>query len=467
MPFFWSWDQILSGFNTRFTSNFITRLQAQSSFSLSQAIDYGLKNSNDVKIKEIGIQTAVQSIKEFRATGMPKLNGTVAFQHYLIVPSQPVADFITPSVYGVLFDENVIPKRDLGAPNTFQFTLFQPNTLTGGLELSAMLFDGAYLFGVKASKLYKELIAKDLDITEMGIRSNITKAYASALIAIQNKDIISKNLSVLTKSLNETKALFTNGFAESLDVDRLQLSYDNLSTEMTRVDQLIQVSKNILKYQMRFPLDEDITLSETLNVVLQDNEIREFGGNPDIDYTQRPEYELITLQQSLNELDYKRTKAGYLPTARAIATAQANLQRQNLFDNTQTGWIPQSLVGVSINIPIYDGGDKSAKIQKIKLNQEKTALDKENLENAITLQVTNAYNGFYTSKNVLGNRQKSVASAQNIYDKTIIKFKEGVGSSIEVTQAESQLYSAQANYTNALYDLLSAKVELLTAIGKI
>ena len=438
----------------------------QNSFTLQEAIDYAIKHSNEAKIKMVAIEDAAKQVSEVKSIGLPKINGSINYQHYLAVPAQPIQDFITPSVYNVLFDEAVIPKRDLGAPETFKLSFFQPNVLSGGLDASMMLFDGTYLYGVKAAKLYKELIAKEVDVTETTIRTNVTKAYSALLIANENKKVLDKNLTNISKSLREVKVMFDNCFAESLDVDRLQLSYDNINTELDRVNQLIDISENLLKFQMTYPLQNEITLTEDIDQILGLIILEEGIDPSQINFNKRPEYNLITLGQALDEIDLKRTKAGYLPTARANASVQASLQRQNLFDNTQTGWIPQSAIGVSINIPIYDGGDKSAKVQRIKLRQEKTNLEKQNFENAMTLQVMNATSSIKTAKKIVLSRKKAVDVNQNIYNKTLIKFKEGVGSSIEVTQAEAGLYQAQAAYTNAMYDLLSAKVDLQTALGK-
>lgn len=443
------------------------QVTGQQSFTLDDAVKYATEHSNAIKLKDIAAQDANAQVNEFKSIGIPKVNGFVNYQYYLAVPRQPVADFITPSVYGVLFDEKVIPERELGPPNVFKFTFFQPNQLAAGIEASSMLFDGSYLYGVKAAKLYRDLVAQEKNITAFQLKTNVTKAYSAVLIAIENKNVLAKNLQNIEKSLNEVKALYSNGFAESLDVDRLQLSFDNLTTELERINQMIELSKNVLKFQMNYPSASDIILTDGLESVIGKNVENVPADVENLDYNQRPEYGLITLGESLNDLDYKRTKAGYLPTARAFASAQGSLQRTNLFDNDETGVIPQSVVGLSVNVPIYDGGDKSAKLQRIRLKKEKTAIEKQDFEKSMTLQVKNALLTYENAKKIVQNRKKSVEINQNIFNKTLIKFKEGVGSSVEVTQAESSLYQAQGAYTNALYDLLTSNIELQSTLGKL
>jgi len=186
-----------------------------------------------------------------------------------------------------------------------------------------------------------------------------------------------------------------------------------------------------------------------------------------IDPSKRSEFQLLNTTQELNQLDLKRNKAGYLPNVGAFASFQESLQRTNLFDNDQTGFLPTGVVGFKINVPIYDGGEKSAKIQKVKLNIEKIDLQKDEFTRGMTLQVKNAQVAMSNAKRNLKNRNKALEITQSIYDRTKIKFTEGVGSSVEVTQAENTLYQAQAEVISALYDLLTAKVDLDIALGNL
>lgn len=439
----------------------------QTSFSLQEAVQYGLDKSNEIKLKNLAFSDAAEQVKEIRSIGIPKVNANVNYQYYMAVPSQPVQDFLGPTVYGILFNENVIPQRDLGPPQTFNFTLFQPNLLNAGVEASALLFDGSYLYGLKAARFYKELVMQEKEVTVQKVKENITKAYLSVLLAQENLKVLNNNLTTLEKSLNEVKVMFQNGFAESLDVDRIQLSYDNLSTEISNISQLVEISKNLLKFQMNFPVTEEITLTQSLdNIMLEWNTATEME-NVAIRYGDRQEYKLLELSEQLNQLDYKRTQAGYYPTLRGFINAQGNLYRKNLFDNDETGWIPQSAVGLALNVPIYDGGEKSAKMQRIKIRNMETAIQKQNLENAIQLQVTNAYIAYTNAGKTLANRKNALDKTNAMYNKTLVKFREGVGSSLEVTQAEADLFRAQAAYTDAGYSLLSAMLDWKAALGKL
>ena len=445
---------------------FITQLTvAQGEFTLSQAVDYALANSNEMKLQSLEVTRADADIKEFRSIGLPKIDAGVDYSYYFQVPIQPVQDFIGPSVYGILFDENVIPERDLGPPNVFEIGFVQPNNLTGKVQASSLLFSGSYLYGLKGAKLYKELTARQIEATEQEIKSQVTKAYMSALIASRNQSIIANNITTISKSLNEVKAMYEEGFAESLDVDRLTLTMDNLQTEYEKLDQLIQLSKNLLKFQMGYPLDQSISLSESIEDLENQFSLENIDLLADVDYSQRAEYAVIEMGQELNQVNLKANRAEYLPSASAFVSHQQALLRNDLFDNNEAGWLPTTVAGISINLPIYDGGEKSAKIQKVKLDIEKSNIEKENFERAMTLQVRNAQLAFINAQKTLDNRKSSLDITERIFKKTRIKFTEGVGSSVEVTQAEGQLFEAQGAYINALYELLTAKTDLDIAKG--
>jgi len=442
------------------------QLSAQDQFSLEQAVGYGLSHHSNMKMNDLDYLSAEQTIRGFKSTGMPKVNGGIDYSYYLAVPTQPVVDFISPSIYNVLFQENVIPERALAAPETFKFSFVQPNVLTANIGASIQLFDGTYIYGLKAAKLYKELIKKERIQSEQMITSKVTKAYMSILIAEKNKEVISQNIKVLEKSLSDIKIVYQNGFAESLDVDRMQLSLETLQTQIENLDQMIQLSYNLLKFQMNYPIDLNIVVTDNLDSMVKQIKVDEITIDGPIDMSRRAEFGVIEASQQLNELDFKRTKAGFLPSANAFVNFQESLQRNYLFDNNEIGWLPTAVAGISIKAPIYDGGMKKAQMENIKLKMNKTDLQKQDLERLITLQVRNSQRSIINAKNIVDNSKKNLKLSKRIYDKTKIKFKEGIGSSIEVTQAEADLYQAQGNYINALYDLLIAKTDYNLALAK-
>jgi outer membrane protein TolC len=216
---------------------------------------------------------------------------------------------------------------------------------------------------------------------------------------------------------------------------------------------------------MNFPIEEEITLIENIESLI--NPAIEIQNSNNIDFNQRLELAVLNTSRELNELDVERNKKAYLPSIRIFASYQASLLRRNLFSSEEAGFIPTGVAGIGISQPIYDGGEKSARIQTAKLNIEKTDLQILKFKMGMQLQVENAKISLANARQALANTENALAINNEIYDKTQIKFREGVGSSVEITQAENSLYQAQGAYINALYDLLSAQTDLYIALGKI
>ncbi|HPQ20212.1 MAG TPA: TolC family protein [Saprospiraceae bacterium] len=439
----------------------------QRNFSLSEAIDYALSENSKMKQASLNAEDASLSVREFKSIGIPQINGKINYQYYIAVPQQPIVDFITPSIYQVLFDENVIPEKDLGPPRTSSISFFQPNNLSGSLEVNSLLFDGSYLYGLKAAKLYKELSVKQIKITEQEIRANVTKAYLGTLIAIETRKFFQDNLGIIQKSLNDAEKMYENGFVESLDVDRLTLSRDKINLELQKIDHVIEINKNLLKFQMEFPLQDSIILTDKFDEINQELLPNGLVDKPSINYNDRAEYDVLNTNIQLNELNVKRIKAGRYPSARAFANLQSSLQRENLFDSNETGWLTSAFVGLGINLPIYDGGTISAQSERAKVNLENLKIEREDFENSIQLVAENAWLQYQSAKMEVETNKKSLEISQRIFNKSNIKFQEGIGSSIELQQAESDLYIYQNNYINAIYGQVKAAVDLLEALGRL
>lgn len=422
---------------------------AQEAFTIDQAVEFAVANSAQTQIKQLELAKADAQIKEFRATGLPQLNGSVNYQHFLNLPTS----LLPAEIFG-------------GEAGTFaevQFGL--SNNLTAGAELSTLIFDGSFFTGLKAQRIYKDLIYKQTDQSEFEIKKNVTKAYLGVIIAERNKKILEKNVENLEKTLSETEVIFENGFAEKLDVSRLQLSFDNLNTEITRIDRLINLSKNVLKFQMNYPMEKPIVLSESLDDLADLVFMEEVDLDSKIDISKRPEFGVLAVGEQLNELNIEALRRGYLPSLVGFANAQTAIQRNNLFNEDEPGFFPTTIVGLALSVPIWDSFSKRSKIQQAKVDLEIAKVQKSEFERAVNLEVYNARLNYENSMNQVNSRKRSENLANEIYKTAQIKFKEGVGSSLELVQAEQNLYSAQANYASALYDLVVAKTDLDLALG--
>lgn len=445
----------------------LNQSNAQKSFSLKEAIDYAKINNQQLNIQKLNIQDVEGQLKEYYAIGLPKLSGSVSYNYFLKLPTSIFPNFISPAIYDVLFDENLLPRRDIDAGPGVPVQFGTKNNLTAGLEFSTLLFDGSFFVGLKAQRLYKDLIVKQINQTESEVKYHVTKAYLGALAIQENLKILTKNISNLQKVNSDLNEFYKSGLIEKLDVDRTELSLQNLNTEKEKLQRLANITLNVLKFQINFPYEQELTLSDALNDLLNTSYLEIMDPSIQLNYNARPEYPVILQGLQLAEINVKRYKMAYLPSLYGFASIQESLQRNKLFDSKDNDWFPTSLVGLNLSVPIFDGFDKKGKIIRAKMLLDKTKLQQKEFESGAQLEFDNAKIQYLNASATIESRKKTVALAENIYNTTKIKFKEGIGSSLELSNAERDLYQAQANLLEAQINLIQAKVDLDKSMGRI
>lgn len=430
--------------------------QSQTPFTLEEALQYAETNQIAILKSKLDIEDAEYQIKEILAGAIPKLDGKVEYQRFIQLPTQ-----ILPK--GSFFEGD--PSQGI-PPNPEQDLEVQfgvKNALTAGLSFNALLFDGSLFVGIQASRLARELAASQIGVVESDVRDHVNKAYLAVLIARRNEEILQKNVINLQKTLFETREMYKNGFMEKLDVDRLVYSLSNLEMEVANVGNLIYSTKNILKLQMGFPMEDSIEVVETLDDFIN-REAAVTLVSEEYSFQNRPEYEPLMVSRELREMDIKQLRFGYLPTLSMFASYNRQLQAQKLTDGK---WFPSSIVGGTLALPIFDGRDRAMKINRAKVRLRQHELDMESSKRAFQLEVDNARRDFITNLNKVIDSEENMELANDIFDVAQVKFREGVGSSVEIYQAESSFYQAQSIYINALYDFMIAKSNLEKALGKI
>lgn len=417
------------------------------SFSLQEAITYALNHQVDVLNAKVDEDIASNTVKKTFGMGLPQISGNANFQDFLEVPTSLVpgeffgapAGTLIPVRFGVKYNSNV------------------------GIEASQLLFDGAYLVGLKASKTFKELSTKNSRRTRIETAVAVSKAYYSVLVSGEQLNLLNANLGRLKKSLNDTEQLFKNGFAEKIDVDRLSVLDNNLNTEKENVIRLLALNLNLLKFQMGLSINSNVTLKDKIgNVNLAQTQIL----TDTTAYQKRIEYSLLQTQKKLNDLDVKRYKSAFLPSLAAFGSYASSFQNDN-FSNLYDRSFPTSVIGLRLSVPIISGGQKLYDLRNAKLEAVKTQNNLNNLQNAINLEVSQAQTVFLNGQQSLTNQQRNMDLAKEVLRVTKVKYEQGVGSSLEVTTAETALKEAENNYINSLYDMLINKVNLDKALGNI
>jgi outer membrane protein len=441
----------------------------QYAFTVKQAVDYANKNSVQVKNALLDVKLQQQVNREVTANAYPNINGSISTTYNPNIATQVIPNFISPATYQVLVDEGV--KNGSGNPiqfpGDFGFIAAQFGTkysATAGISLSQILFDGQVFVGLQARKTTLDFSRKNVEVTAENIKANVYKLYYQLVVGKTQIELLDANIERLSKLLNDTKIIYDNGFAEKLDVDKVNVQLTNLQTEKSKVLNALSNGYYGLKVLMGMPLKNELILTDTLN----DAEIKSGMLEAEMyKYEDRKEYEYAQLGKKLNEFNVRRYKLSQIPTVALNGNYAKNAQRNkfNFFSGGE--WFTISSVSLGINVPIFNGFAKKAKIEQAKIEVQKTDNQIEALKLSIDNEVAAAKNNFSSAITSMDFQKKNMTLAESVYEQTKKKYETGIGSQTEINTAQADLKAAQTNYVTALYDAIIAKIDFLKATGKL
>lgn len=415
-------------------------------YNLVNCIQYGLAHQNDVVNARLDVQFSQEQIKEATGKFLPHVNVNGSLTDNLKLQTSLIPDIATGN-----YDKKI----------PVQFGTKWASAVTG--QVDQAIFNSDYFLGLKASRVYGGLSQKTYKRTEIDTRVAITKAYYAVLASEENIRLSKSNMEQLHKTLSDTKARYDVGVAERVDVDRIQVSYNNVVTDIETQIRLLVYAMQLLKFQMGMPQESQLTLTQTV----QDLNVDAFIADT-IDYQvqDRIEYSIQTTQIALNELSLKSKKLGYLPTLDAYVNYGFNYFAATFGDLYKTGY-GASALGLTLKWPIFAGTERLHQIRENKITLKKSQNDLDYLSQQIKLDVANANTLYLNNKSKFTTQKTNMGLTQGIYERIVLKFEQGVATSLDVTSAESDLKQAQVDYVQALLNTLISKTDLDKAMGKI
>jgi outer membrane protein len=446
-------------------------VQAQqvNNFSVKQAADYSAKNSIQVKNALVDVKIQEQFNKEITSAAYPQVNGSLALNYFPAIAVQALPDFISPSVYNVLVDQGVKDangnaiKFPAGGFGNIAAQFGTKYNASGGIDVSQLLFDGQVFIGLQARKAGLDFYQKNVEVTQEQIKANVHKIYYQLVVGQAQLESFDANIQRLDKLLHDVTELFKNGFAERLDIDKVTVQLINLKTEKLKVENQLAAGNAGLKFLMGMPQKDVLVLTDTLN----EQELKNGILEETINYNDRKEIQFLNVAKQLGEYNVRRYKLSYLPTVAAFGSFSKNAQRNqfNFFNNGE--WFTTAVIGLKVSVPIYDGGNKKAKMNKVKYELEKTNNNITQLKELIDNDVEQAKLKMKNALLTMDNQKKNIELAKRVYSTTKLKFEQGLGSNSEIYNSFADLRVAQNNYYSALYDAITAKIDYLRTIGKL
>jgi len=418
-------------------------------FSLADAVGYAQKNNLQVKNALLDIDIQIQTNKEIASAALPSLNSSLGGTDFLTIPTS----LLPGQIFG-------------GAAGTFipvQFgTKFNANY---GANFNQILFDGQVFIALQARATSLDWKRKNAALTEENIKANIYKIYYQLAASKTQLNILDANIERLQKLANDAAVMYKNGFAEKLDVDKVNVQLNNLQTEKLKANNSVTIGFMGLKMLMGMPVKDSLILTDVIN---ETNLSTDVLFETDFEYGIRKDFQYLTTIKKLSEYNIKRYQLSFLPTITMNGAYTKNAQRTKFdFFDKKGSWFETALIGLNVNFPLFNGGARVAKVNKAKLELKQVDNQMSALKNNIDNELSQAKLNYMSSVATVNFQKKNMQLAENVYSQTKKKFEAGAGSNTEISAAQADLVAAQNNFMNALYTALISKVDLLKASGKL
>lgn len=425
--------------------------ESKQSFSLQEAIDFALTNNRTAKNAARDIEAAKQQKWETTSTGLPQISADIAYQNWL---KQQVS---------------LIPAEFFGGnPGEFQDVIFSPKqNVNATATVTQKIFDGSYLVGLQSAKVYLQISKNAKEKTDLEVRKAVIEAYGNVLLAEESVNILQRNVETLEKNLFETNKIYENGLEEQESVEQLQITLSGVTSNLKNVTRLKELAYQMLNITLGLEINHPTTLTDNLEALTAQNIVL---GLLEADETieNTIDYRIAENDKRSKELLLKLEKSKALPTLNTFVNGGYSAFGNDFnFTNKEQKWFGSSLLGVNLNVPIFSSLGRSAATQRARINLEKAKDDLVETQQRIQLQIASAKSDYQFAIEDYQNKKQNLNLAERIETKNQTKFFEGIGSSFELRQAQTQLYSAQQEFLQAMLDVINKKAALETVLNTI
>lgn len=421
------------------------------SLTLSQARDFALENNRGIRTSRLDLNIANQKIKENLSAGLPTVTIDANYLHQFTIPEVS---------FGPIFDVQSLPAGAVTGDEIRNAYVDGPKIPLGvrdntviDFTLSQLIFNGQYFVALKTAKIVRQMSEKSISRTEDQIRRDVEVSYYSILVLQENIRLLRETENSLDQMYEEVSGMNRQGLNEETDVDQVNVNRSNVQAMITSLESQIDISYKQLKFLLGLEFGQEVELTDSLNGFIGEGNLL-YLENSEFNIKNSIDYQIVDIQENINEQLLKLEKSKYLPTISAF------YRHQEQTNQPAFNFAVKDVVGANFNLPIYSGGLRSSRVNQAKYDLQKTRLNKQNTEQGLTMEYETARNNYQTAYRNFTINGESMNLSRKIYDKTMVKFREGVSSSFELSQMQNQFISAESNYYNSLLELLKSKAEL-------
>ena len=420
------------------------------SLSLNEAIEFGLSNNRSIINADREILKAKKERWKTIAIGLPQVSSQINYQNFLEMPI------------------SLVPSEFFGGKaGTFEeLTFGTEQIMVGSVKMEQLLFDGSYLVGLEASRVYLKISENLFEKTNLEVKKMVTNLYSNALLAKYNILFLEKNRASLENNFQEIHQLFRNGFEEEESVEQIQLSLAQANSRLKYAQNLLKIQQDMLKFVIGYPIESPLKLTDELDDIFnEDLYFQTLPNTHNIDNNIDIRIADNTLKSEALKLKLEKSKA--LPKVNAfINRTYTGNSNEFTFTDRDQKWYGSSLLGLNVQIPIFSSLGRSANTQKAKISLDQAKTQLEETQSKIRIEVNATLNEYQLSIDNYYTEKENLRLAESIEQKNQTKYFEGMIQTFELRMSQLQLYTAQNNFVSAIQKVISNKIELETLLNQ-
>ena len=404
--------------------------------SLNDALKIAQENNLNIRNSQLDLKSAQKKIWETMAIGLPHIDGTAKYQYIPTVPTLPASNFDPKAAADAVIE--------LGVKQNIVYDL----------TVSQLIFNGAYLIGLKASKVYYNFSEESLEKSILEINESVTNTYYMVLVGEESRKVLKSNLDNVDKTLADIREMYKQGFVEKTDVDQLELTGNTITNAISQIDNNLEMARRLIKILLGLSEKSNVILTDPLRMEeAQVTRITALAREPFI-LENSVDYKLLTTSELLAKYDLKREISNYYPVINAFYDHQEKWKTP-IFD-----FAPKNVVGINLTLPIFSSGQRLAAVSQKRLAFEKATNNKLYIGNTMLMQSFQYQNDLRTKLEKFQIQKKSKELSDNIYQRTLEKYKQGISSSMDLMTVQNQYLNNLTNYYQGIYDVVGARTKL-------
>jgi outer membrane protein TolC len=414
----------------------LTRAQDVTKLSLNDALKMALQNNTNILNSDLDLKIAQKKVWETTAAGLPHIDAKAAYTFYPKVPSLPAT----------FFDPNADPNAVIA--------LMPKQNVVADITVSQLIFSGSYLVGLQAIKVYYGLTKQNTEKTKLDVIETVVNTYHMLQMAEESRKILNQNLDNIGKTLYEITEMNKQGFVEKTDVDQLVVTGNTIRNAVNQIDSNLDMGYRLLKIQLglrdsvKIELADLMETGESLTKSSLQLISEQFNLNQNIDF------QLIKTSESIASLDLKLAKSSFLPTLNGYYDHTEKLKAPLL------DFQPKDLVGINLSIPIFSSGQRSSVVAQKRMSFEEAQNTTEYISSSLMMQASQYQNDLKLKLEKYQNQKNSKELSDDIYQRTLEKYKQGMASSMDLMTSQNQYLTNLINYYQSIYDLQGSKSKL-------